>query len=453
MNAVVAGPVAPATEKCHDIAYKGDMLAFYDCYLRKFNNKLNTDVLREELTLNPGETASLMVIDMQNDFIRSPVATPPGRFNVNSGENIIKPFADFIEATKDKFEKIIFTRDTHTIDHCSFGTKEGPFPTHCVANEMGAAFEPRIKAIGESLGEKASVVFKGCFSNTDSFGAYNYKNETYLKKRQLGKCCTDGLCGPNTGSFFLNDPKNQWEDFPFNFERYNIQSPTLTETECPQSIHENIKKDLNLVNKFNLSHIVPEGRGIDNTHYIFVMGLAGDYCVKDTALNLKKDIPEGRKIEVIVIQPLSRYAILPLQFVAGKQVYSNRVLANTTTTQFQTIIEGKDINHYLFKLDGKNFRLLTANEAKNAVTNNIIHLPDERTFNPAESNPNGYFAFLTPITDILNDYKTAGVKIVMTLPKFLTAAGGRRKRNNRNNRRKATRKQNNRKRQTYRRRR
>jgi len=115
-----------------------DILGFYNHYLEKAAGA--DTVLVNELSLGSDDTASLMVIDMQNDFILAPpgIGNPPGRFSVANGESMAPKLAAFIRANSQKFHKIIFTRDTHPIDHCSFFTEGGPFPPHCVINHEGA---------------------------------------------------------------------------------------------------------------------------------------------------------------------------------------------------------------------------------------------------------------------------------------------------------------------------
>ena len=47
------------------------------------------------------------------------------------------------------FSKIILSRDTHPIDHCSFHTNEGIFPPHCVINTPGAELYPGFEKLKE----------------------------------------------------------------------------------------------------------------------------------------------------------------------------------------------------------------------------------------------------------------------------------------------------------------
>jgi nicotinamidase-related amidase len=402
-----------------------DIIGFYNHYLKKFDK---TGVTTESLSLGRNDTASLMVIDMQNDFILEPpgLGHPPGRFSVANGLSMAPKLKKFIEDNATKFHKIIFTRDTHPINHCSFITMGGPFPPHCVINHGGAALHPDMLALKDL--PNADVIFKGCKPTADSFGAYEYKDKAYLERRQLGDCCRGGLCSKDTGGFHLKDASRKWNDYPFTgiTEYENTDDAVLLPAAYPDATYENIKDQIG--KPFELGDIIPAKRESGSTHTIFICGLAGDYCVKDTAMNLAKDIKESglENIRIVILQPFTRYAFLPLQYVGGYQVYKNTILTNTASGVFSNISNPKDINHYLFTIgmDGS-YKLLTKQEAQNAASNiGKIKQPNNST------NPKLYAAFLTPIKDILDDYSLLGIKILMDDPKLssmVSVAGGRRR--------------------------
>jgi len=197
----------------------------------------------------------------------------------------------------------------------------------------------------------------------------------------------------------------------------------LTKAEYGDATYGNISKQIG--EKFLLTEIVPTEKKT-GTHYIFVCGLAGDYCVKDTALNLAKDITANgyKNIKVVILQPFTRYAFLPLQYVGGNQVYANAVLANTSAanTTFSNTSKPKDINHYIFKL-GAEYKLLSKEEAAAAAENIKKIKPANGT-----SNPNLYAAFLTPTKDIISDYGANGIMIAMSEPSLSSMTGGARRR-------------------------
>ena len=403
---------------------KSDIIGFYNHYLKKFDRTEKKDVTIDSLSLGPNDTASLMVIDMQPDFILKPpgLGRPPGRFSVANGLSMAPKLKKFIEDNSTKFHKIIFTRDTHPIDHCSFFTMGGPFPPHCVINHGGAALHPDMLALKDL--PNADVIFKGCAPTADSFGAYAYKDPAYLKRRQLGTCCPGGVCGKDTGGFHLKNAAKKWDDYPFTGvpEYKNTDDAVLLPEAYPDATYENIKDQIGA--PFELKEIIPAERKPGSTHTIFICGLAGDYCVKDTAMNLAKDIKELglENIKIVILQPFTRYAFLPLQYVGGNQVYKNTILTNKATGVFSKITD-KDINHYLFTIgmDGS-YTLLTKQEAAAAASN----IKEIKTANNS-SNPKLYAAFLTPIKDILQDYSALGIQIEMDTPNLTLMVGGRRR--------------------------
>lgn len=68
----------------------------------------------------------LVVVDFQNDFITGSLAVP-------EAEMIVPVIKSYIE----KFSNIIFTMDSHPMNHSSFIEQGGPWPPHCVTATEG----------------------------------------------------------------------------------------------------------------------------------------------------------------------------------------------------------------------------------------------------------------------------------------------------------------------------
>lgn len=79
-------------------------------------------------------TDALIVTDVQNDFC------PGGALPIEEGHRIVP----IINQLQPLFEHIVFTRDWHPEDHCSFDDEpefvDGSWPVHCVADTPGAEF-------------------------------------------------------------------------------------------------------------------------------------------------------------------------------------------------------------------------------------------------------------------------------------------------------------------------
>ncbi|MGR9043714.1 MAG: isochorismatase family protein [Gammaproteobacteria bacterium] len=111
----------------------------------------------------------LIIIDLQNDFL------PGGALAVKQGEQIIPIMNRYIEIFQRHRLPIFATRDWHPRDHCSFKKQGGPWPEHCVAGTVGAAFSNDL-----ALPQTAVIISKG--SNPNAPGYSGFEN-TDLEKR------------------------------------------------------------------------------------------------------------------------------------------------------------------------------------------------------------------------------------------------------------------------------
>jgi len=428
-----------------------DSVNYYNTFVKRYDTAPSILVTEPE----EGATNSLFVIDVQDDFILPPPGLPKlpegytyGRFNVEDGANMTQMLGAFIVANMDKFTKVIFSRDTHTVDHCSFGAQAGPFPNHCVANHVGSKFHDDMK-LPEIISQngddkKVDVIFKGCAQTTDSFGAVPYKNDPYGQKRQLGNCNMNGF----TGGKYLSKKERNFEDYPFEgIPKYT----QIDETLCPGSTAEKIAAELGA--PFEIKHLFPGQTS--GTHNIYVVGVAGDYCVKDTAMNIMKALDEekkinGVKINVYVLQPFVRYGFLPIQFLGGfNNVYKNDPVVKRSN--FTNIRREKDINQYIFSVDKDlKKKALTEAEVRDKTTyiTNILSFKDAMIANgfsdvpgalkaAGATNPEVLCSFLSPVKDIISDYSNSGVKMLFTIPSNFTipmTGGSRRRRSTRRRR-------------------
>ena len=64
------------------------------------------------------------------------------------GSHIIMPIVKMIDAAVAAKSAVGATRDFHPHDHCSFLSRGGPFPPHCVQGTAGAKF---VSPIAEAL--------------------------------------------------------------------------------------------------------------------------------------------------------------------------------------------------------------------------------------------------------------------------------------------------------------
>ena len=156
---------------------------------------------------------TLVIIDMQNDFI------PRGALEVPGGDKIIP----VINRLQEKFDLVIATQDWHPENHMSFASsheEKEPFdtiewhgmdqilwPDHCVQNSPGAGFHSDLDL------QKIEAIFrKGMDKNIDSYsGFYDNGHEKntglagYLRGRNAHELFFCGLAGDVCVNFSIRD--------------------------------------------------------------------------------------------------------------------------------------------------------------------------------------------------------------------------------------------------------
>lgn len=113
---------------------------------------------------------TLIVVDVQNDFM------PGGALAVPNANEVIGVINTLIPM----YDQVIYTQDWHPEGHSSFVEQGGPWPVHCVQDTKGAELHS-----GLLVGINADVVQKGTSPAADSYSAFADDNgaETGLAER------------------------------------------------------------------------------------------------------------------------------------------------------------------------------------------------------------------------------------------------------------------------------
>ena len=241
-------------------------------------------------------TCSLIVVDMQNDFMPINSVTNPdgGRFAVPEGDQTAGNISHLLRTFGSAGAKVVCTRDYHPHDHCSFMNEGGSFPPHCVQGSRGSEF---CKQITNTLKEMlrlsteypdVQIAFKGFHEDIDSFGGLEY-NENFLKSQEGTNRIAQRLtCQPAwTGAFVLKSSNfESWDDSP--------------DPNAPPDILSIIKGQT-------------EGRlrdQIKGKRQLFVCGVALDYGVIDTVICAAND-PDTTLEVIYIILDATRPAYVP----------------------------------------------------------------------------------------------------------------------------------------------
>ncbi len=87
----------------------------------------------------PESCDALLVVDPQVDFF------PGGALAVPDGDAILPTVNRALQIFAEAGLPVFVTRDWHPADHCSFATRGGPWPKHCVKGTAGAELHPALE--------------------------------------------------------------------------------------------------------------------------------------------------------------------------------------------------------------------------------------------------------------------------------------------------------------------
>ena len=190
---------------------------------------------------------TLVIVDLQKDFY-----DPSGALYVKGGEKTVEEIKKLI-LTDLQINQVILTVDWHTPEDFSFKKNGGTWPIHCVQYSEGASLPKEIME---------AIMYRG-FTSVD--GSYYKNGETDVNK------------------FFLSNSYDVFQkgDIPGEEEygAFGGDTEQLEEDEdvwCMTSVSGDSCAYLNVQND------------------VVVAGLAGDYCVLETAKNLKEVLEEGK---------------------------------------------------------------------------------------------------------------------------------------------------------------
>lgn len=126
---------------------------------------------------------SLIVVDMQNDFC------PGGSLAVTDGDRIISDINKLILDFTKEGCPVVFTRDWHPKNHCSFSENGGMWPVHCVAETEGAEFHKELY-----IPERAIIISKAHRPFPDAYSGFQGTDlERILKLNRITEVTVCGL--------------------------------------------------------------------------------------------------------------------------------------------------------------------------------------------------------------------------------------------------------------------
>jgi len=128
-------------------------------------------------------TDALIVVDIQNDFLIG------GTLAVPDADLVIRPINSMLMA----FDCLVFSRDWHPADHCSFDFnpqyKDGSWPAHCIQDSPGAEFPHALRVpVDAIIVNKGTAPDKEVYSDFEDTGLADI-----LRKRGITRVFVAGL--------------------------------------------------------------------------------------------------------------------------------------------------------------------------------------------------------------------------------------------------------------------
>lgn len=261
----------------------------------------------------------IYVIDVQNGFMEN------GECGVmEADDSFIEDIISFLnKITDDIMNKIktgyqlelrlFFSRDYHHPNHNSFKSEEHPngFPAHCQFGTSSSAFHPLIeKWIIEHSYLNITILFKAFHPNVESFSVIPYVESIYPAIKRQGTCLNSyqESCQPK---HIMTGGGVYFPDMHISTAlKTNPFGDMITSKSSYQDIKKNAEKTLDILingNSFNIKFLK------DTNHYNMIVGLAGDFCVRDTIINqINQAYLTEYNNTTLMIYNLTRFVALPI---------------------------------------------------------------------------------------------------------------------------------------------
>lgn len=126
---------------------------------------------------------ALLIVDLQRDFL------PGGALAVREGDAVVPVMNRYIDMAVESGIPVFASRDWHPRNHCSFVTRGGIWPPHCVADSEGAELAPGLK-----LPSNATIVSKATREDADAYSAFDGTDlDKMLRLRGVRRLWIGGL--------------------------------------------------------------------------------------------------------------------------------------------------------------------------------------------------------------------------------------------------------------------
>jgi nicotinamidase/pyrazinamidase len=125
----------------------------------------------KDLSKNFLSKSAFLIVDAQPTFM------PGGELPVPDGDAIIEPIINILREHGHEFGLIVFSRDYHPRNHCSFSNnprfEDGSWPPHAIADSANASVHPQLLACCQELGLPYITISKGMNAEAEAYSAFD----------------------------------------------------------------------------------------------------------------------------------------------------------------------------------------------------------------------------------------------------------------------------------------
>lgn len=134
-----------------------------------------------KISLTPHD--ALLIADIQNDFL------PGGALGIRGGEAILPILEMYIRRFHKCGLPIFLTRDWHPSDHCSFLSRGGVWPVHCIAGSHGS-----LPPTSFPTPDAAVIIYKATDRDQEAYSAFqNTSLDRQLRNLSVQRLFVGGL--------------------------------------------------------------------------------------------------------------------------------------------------------------------------------------------------------------------------------------------------------------------
>ena len=305
-------------------------MSFSKTHLDRFERILrDVNIISYPIDLEKGKPTvfEIYIIDMQNGFMSS------GECGVLDSDHLperIVTYLDYMNWYVEQLNKrgfiislhFIFSRDYHHPHHHSFWSETNPngFPPHCQYGTNSSMLHPKIiEWIKYNSDKNITITFKAYHPHIESYSAIPYTDH-YDASHLQGTCCNSYDTIGRYGKLHSKLTSGGGVVFP-DMSLDELLKPNPFNKDIDMILKDSASELINNNADITIKYILEHGKSLEMYNpypdvsiisHSFVVGLAGDFCVRDTVINaINQKAIKNITGDTCLVYNLTSYVVLP----------------------------------------------------------------------------------------------------------------------------------------------